>query len=157
VLKHEYPLLAPGPQAAAVAAATRDVFEYLAQRKAEGTLDTTFPGRAPGKVAYQVPCHLRAQNMGTKTRDVLQLVPGTRVSVIERCTAMDGTWAMKKEFYPISLKYAQKAAFEMEAAEPDVFATDCTLSALQIEAVRGQKPAHPLGLLREAYGLPDER
>jgi glycerol-3-phosphate dehydrogenase subunit C len=157
VLKHEYPLLAPGPQAAAVAAATRDVFEYLAQRKAEGTLDTTFPGRAPGKVAYQVPCHLRAQNMGPKTRDVLQLVPGTRVSVIERCTAMDGTWAMKKEFYPISLKYAQKAAFEMEAAEPDVFATDCTLSALQIEAVRGQKPAHPLGLLREAYGLPDER
>jgi glycerol-3-phosphate dehydrogenase subunit C len=157
VLKHEYPLLAPGPEAEAVSKATRDVFEYLALRKAEGTLDTTFPGRAPGKVAYQVPCHLRAQNMGTKTRDVLQLVPGTSVTVIERCTAMDGTWAMKKEFYPISLKYAQKAASEMEAAAPDVFATDCTLSALQIEAVRGQKPAHPLALLREAYGLADER
>lgn len=157
VLKHEYPLLAPGPESEAVAKATRDVFEYLAARKAEGTLDTAFPGRAPGKVAYQVPCHLRAQNMGTKTRDVLQLVPGTRVSVIERCTAMDGTWAMKKEFYPLSLKYAQKAAAEMEEGAPDVFATDCTLSALQIEAVRGQKPAHPLGLLREAYGLPDER
>jgi glycerol-3-phosphate dehydrogenase subunit C len=157
VLKHEYPLLAPGPEADAVAGATRDVFEYLAARKLEGTLDTTFPGRAPGRVAYQVPCHLRAQNMGTKTRDVLQLVPGTSVRVIERCTAMDGTWAMKKEFYPISLQYARKAAAEMEAAEPDTFATDCTLSALQIEAVRGQKPAHPLGLLREAYGLADER
>jgi glycerol-3-phosphate dehydrogenase subunit C len=157
VLKHEYPLLAPGPEADAVAGATRDVFEYLAARKLEGTLDTDFPGRAPGRVAYQVPCHLRAQNMGTKTRDVLQLVPGTSVRVIERCTAMDGTWAMKKEFYPISLQYARKAASEMEAAEPDTFATDCTLSALQIEAVRGQKPAHPLGLLREAYGLADER
>ena len=111
----------------------------------EGTLDTNFTGRAPGKVAYQVPCHLRAQNMGTKTRDVLQLVPGTSVSVIERCTAMDGTWAMKKEFYPISLQYARKAAAEMEAAEPDVFATDCTLSALQIEAVRGPEAGAPAG------------
>jgi Fe-S oxidoreductase len=139
VLKHEYPLLAPGPQAEAVAAATRDVFEYLALRKAEGTLDTNFTGRAPGKVAYQVPCHLRAQNMGTKTRDVLQLVPGTSVSVIERCTAMDGTWAMKKEFYPISLQYARKAAAEMERGAARRFATDCTLSALQIEAARGQR------------------
>jgi Fe-S oxidoreductase len=157
VLKREYPLLSPGPEADAVAGATRDVFEYLAERQREGTFDTTFPGKAPGKVAYQVPCHLRAQNMGTKTRDVLELVPGTTVSVIERCTAMDGTWAMKKEFYEVSLQYARKAASEMETAEPDVFATDCTLAALQIEAVRGSKPAHPLGLLREAYGLEDER
>jgi hypothetical protein len=45
----------------------------------------------------------------------------------------------------------------MEAAAPDVCMTDCTLSALQIEAVRGQRPAHPITLLREAYGLPEER
>jgi glycerol-3-phosphate dehydrogenase subunit C len=155
VLKREYPLLAPGPEAEAVSAATRDVFEYLAARRTEGSLDTTFPGPSPGQVAYQMPCHLRAQNMGFKTRDVLQLVPGTRVSVVERCTAMDGTWAMKKEFYPISLQYAKKAVADMDASQPQVYATDCTLSALQIEAVRGKKPAHPITLLREAYGLPD--
>jgi Fe-S oxidoreductase len=157
VLKHEYPLLAPGPDADAVSSATRDVFEYLARRKADGTLDTSFPGRRPGKVAYQMPCHLRAQNMGFKTRDVLQAIPGTQVSVIERCTAMDGTWAMKKEYFPISLQFARKAVEQMKAAEPDVLATDCTLSALQIEAAHGQRPAHPLTLLREAYGLGDQR
>jgi Fe-S oxidoreductase len=139
-----------------VAAATQDLFEYLAARKQEGTLDSTFPGGKPGHVAYQMPCHLRAQNMGYKTRDVLQLIPGTRVSVVEKCTAMDGTWAMKKEFYPVSLQYARRAVKEMEGAEPQTFATDCTMSALQIEAVRGQKPAHPIALLREAYGLPEE-
>ena len=157
VLKQEYPLLAPGEEADAVAAATRDVFEYLAGRKAEGTLDTSFPGTAPGKVAYQMPCHLRAQNMGFKTRDVLQAIPGTQVSVVERCTAMDGTWGMKKEYFPISLGFARKAVEQMEITEPAVYATDCTLSALQIEAVQGKKPAHPLGLLRAAYGLADER
>jgi Fe-S oxidoreductase len=156
VLKKEYPMLVPGAEAEALAAKTRDVFEYLAQRHKDGTLDTRFPGPSPGRVAYQMPCHLRAQNMGFKTRDVLQLVPGTQVQVVEKCTAMDGTWGMKKEYYPISLEFARKAVKEMEAAQPDVHATDCTLSALQIEAVQGRKPAHPLALLRAAYGLPEQ-
>jgi Fe-S oxidoreductase len=157
VLKKEYPLLVPGRAAEAVAAGTQDLFEYLAARKGEGTLACDFPGRRPGRVAYQMPCHLRAQNMGFKTRDVLQLIPETRVAVVEKCTAMDGTWAMKKENYAISLGYARKAAAEMAAHQPETFATDCTLSALQIEAVRGERPAHPITLLREAYGLPEER
>ncbi len=156
VLKKEYPLLVPGTAAEKVARRTRDLFEYLAGRQRDGSLATEFPGRGPGKVAYQMPCHLRAQNMGYKTRDVLQLIPGAKVTVVERCTAMDGTWAMKKEFYPISLGFARKAASEMEAAQPDTYATDCSMAALQLEQVRGVKPKHPVSLLREAYGLAEE-
>jgi glycerol-3-phosphate dehydrogenase subunit C len=156
VLKKEYPMLVPGAAAEKVAEQTRDLFEYLAGRHREGSLATEFPGRRPGKVAYQMPCHLRAQNMGYKTRDVLQLIPGTKVTVVERCTAMDGTWGMKKEFYPISLEFARKAVREMDAAEPETYATDCSMAALQIEQVKGVKPAHPASLLREAYGLPEE-
>jgi Fe-S oxidoreductase len=156
VLKKEYPMLLPGAATERVAAATRDLFEYLAARHRRGSLATDFPGRKPGTIAYQMPCHLRSQNMGFKTRDVLQLIPGTRVEVVERCTAMDGTWGMKKENYPISLGYARKAAGAMEAARPDTYATDCTLAALQLEAVRSERPAHPVGILREAYGLPEE-
>jgi glycerol-3-phosphate dehydrogenase subunit C len=157
VIKQEYPHLVPGEAAETVAGKTRDLFEYLAGRHREGTLATDFAGPGPGKVAYQAPCHLRAQNMGHKTRDVLQLIPGTTVQVVERCTAMDGGWAMKKEFYPVSLGFAHRAALEMEAAAPDTYATDCSLSALQIEDVRGVKPRHPATILREAYGLDDER
>jgi Fe-S oxidoreductase len=157
VLKREYPMLAPGEAAHKVAGATRDLFEYLAMRHRDGTLSTDFRGRGPGKVAYQIPCHLRAQNIGFKTQDVLQLIPGTKVRVVERCTAMDGTWGMKKENYELSLGFARKVAAEMESSAPDTFATDCSLSALQIEAVRGEKPRHPTRLLREAYGLPEER
>ena len=156
VLKKEYPVLVPGEAAERLAAKTQDIFEYLASRKAEGTLDADFPGKRPGKIAYQMPCHLRAQNMGFKTRDVLLAIPGTSVAVVEKCTAMDGTWGMKKEYFPLSLQYARKAAGEMEAAQPDTYATDCTLSALQLEEVRGLRPAHPISLLREAYGLPEE-
>jgi len=156
VLKQEYPMLVPGRAAETVAARTQDLFEYLAGRHKEGTLAVDFPGKGPGRVAYQMPCHLRAQNMGFKTRDVLSLIPGTEVHTVESCTAMDGTWGMKKEYYPISLKYANRVVEKMEAIHPDTFTTDCSLSALQIEGVRGHKPAHPIALLREAYGLPEE-
>ncbi|HET7745787.1 MAG TPA: heterodisulfide reductase-related iron-sulfur binding cluster [Vicinamibacteria bacterium] len=156
VIKKEYPLLVPGEESEKLAARTFDLFEYLAMRHREGTLSTDFAGPSPGKVAYQVPCHLRAQNMGFKTRDILQLVPGTKVTLVERCTAMDGTWGMKKEFYPLSLDYARKAAADMEAATPDTWMTDCSLAALQIQDVSGKKPQHPATVLRKAYGLPEE-
>ena len=156
VLKKEYPMLAPGEATDKVAAATQDLFEYLAGRHKEGRLATDFPGKKPGRIAYQMPCHLRAQNMGFKTRDVMELIPGTDVHTIESCTAMDGTWGMKKEYFPISLQYAKRVAHKMEAAHPKTFMTDCTLSALQIEEARGEKPLHPITILREAYGLPDE-
>jgi Fe-S oxidoreductase len=157
VLKKEYPLLVPGEAAEQVAAATQDLFEYLAARHKEGTLDKRFEGPGPGKVAYQMPCHLRAQNIGFKTRDVLQLIPGTEVHTIEACTAMDGTWGMKKENYQTSLGFARRVAHKMEAVEPRTFTTDCTLSAMQIEAARGEPPVHPVTILRQAYGLREER
>ena len=157
VLKKEYPMLVPGEATEKVAAATQDLFEYLAGRHKEGTLATDFPGKKPGRIAYQMPCHLRAQNMGFKTRDVIALIPGADIHTIESCTAMDGTWGMKKEYFPISLQYAKRVAGKMEAAHPQTFMTDCTLSALQIEEARGEKPVHPITILREAYGLGDER
>ena len=125
----------------AVAAKTATLSSTWSARHAEGHLRRTFPG-PPGKVAYQVPCHLRAQNMGYKTRDVLQLIPGTKVTVVERCTAMDGTWGMKKEYYPISLQYAGRPPRRWRRP-PDTFATDCSLAALQIAEVRGTAPAIP--------------
>jgi Fe-S oxidoreductase len=128
VLKKEYPMLAPGADADKVAHATRDLFEYLAGRHREGTLSTDFQGRGPGRLAYQIPCHLRAQNIGFKTSDVLALIPGTRVRVVERCTAMDGTWAMKKENYELSLN-TRSAVRRWTRSR--TFMTDCTLSALR--------------------------
>jgi glycerol-3-phosphate dehydrogenase subunit C len=62
-----------------------DPFEYLMLRHKAGKLRTDF--KTPlGKVSYQVPCHLRVQNIGLKTRDMLQLVPDTTVEAIERCS-----------------------------------------------------------------------
>jgi len=135
-----------------VAENTRDIFEYLARLHAAGQLDTGFT-RSLGEVTYHVPCHLRAQNIGTKSADVLRLVPGTTVTAIERCSAVDGTWGFKKEYYELSLKVAKPLFDAIDASGGRTTVTDCPLAALQIEQGTGRAPRHPIQLLADAYGL----
>jgi Fe-S oxidoreductase len=152
MLKQEYPWLETSEDARLVASHTRDVFEYLAGLQATGRLDTRF-AKPVGRVAYHVPCHLRAQNIGTKSADVLRAVPGTEVAVIEKCSAVDGTWGFKKEYYELSLRVAKPLFDAIGAAGAERTATDCPLAALQIARGTGVAPRHPIQLLAEAYGL----
>jgi len=154
MLKQEYPWLDGSEDANLVASHTRDLFEYLASLHARGRLDTHFPN-PPGFIAYQLPCHLKAQNMGTRSAEVLRLT-GAPVEVIERCSAVDGTWGMKKEYFELSMKLAEPLFKDIERARPDRVATDCPLAALQIGQGTGRAARHPIQILAEAYGLPVE-
>jgi len=151
MLKQEYPWLDGSADARLVAANTRDIFEYLAKLQAAGELDTTF-SRPVGAVTYHMPCHLRAQNIGHKSADVLRAIPGASVDVVEKCSAVDGTWGFKKEYYELSLKVA-KPLFDAVATGAPVAATDCPLAALQIAQGTGRKPKHPVEILAAAYGF----
>ncbi len=151
MLKQEYPWLDGSEDAKLVASHTRDLFEYLAGLHARAALDTRFT-QPVGDVTYHVPCHLRAQNIGTRSADVLRLIPNTTVSVVERCSAVDGTWGFKKEYYELSLKVAQPLFDAVNEGGP-VIATDCPLAALQIGQGTGKKARHPIQVLADAYGL----
>ncbi len=152
MLKQEYPWLDRSEDARLVAANTRDLFEYLARLHAEGALDTRF-SRPGGAVTYHVPCHLRAQNIGTRSADVLRAIPGATVNVIERCSAVDGTWGFKTQYFDLSMKVARPLFDAVEAAGAPTVATDCPLAALQIAQGTGTGPRHPIQVLAEAYGL----
>jgi Fe-S oxidoreductase len=155
MFKQELPLLFPEDERVQrVAEAFFDPFEYLMLRHREGLLKTEFAASL-GKVSYQVPCHLRVQNVGLKTRDVLQLVPDTVVQAIERCSGHDGTYGVKKEFAPVSRKIARPVARQVDSAAAQHFTSDCPMAAEQIAAVAesGVEPSHPIQLLRRAYGI----
>ena len=140
---------------AAVANAIYDPFEYLVQRHKDGLLKTDF--RNPlGRVSYHVPCHLRVQNMGQKTRELLEKVPGTTVTTVERCSGHDGTWGVKREYFEQSMKIGRPVFRRMSEAEPDYISSDCAIAARHIEqgmASAEGKKRHPLSLLRLAYGI----
>ena len=152
--KQELPLMFPhDPDVAIVRDAMFDPFEYLMLRHKEGRLNTEFEN-ALGKIAYHVPCHLRVQNIGLKTRDLLSLVPDTEIETIERCSGHDGTYAVKKEFHAIAAKIARPVVNKVRKSEADHFVSDCPMAAEQIaQGLENQAPEHPLQLLRTAYGI----
>jgi len=152
--KQELPLMFPDdPDVAKVRDAMYDPFEYLMLRHKDGKLKTEFK-TALGSVAYQVPCHLRVQNIGLKTRDALQLVPDTNVEVIERCSGHDGTYAVKKEFHDASKKIARAVVNKVKRAESSHFVSDCPMASEQIaQELEDHDAGHPMSLLRKAYGI----
>ncbi|TXI18741.1 MAG: DUF3501 family protein [Nitrosomonas sp.] len=153
--KQELPLLFPHDEAVqTVAAAMFDPFEYLSLRNQDGLLKTDFKNPL-GSVAYHIPCHQRVQNIGKKTRDILQLIPDTTIRTVERCSGHDGTWGVKSEFFADSMKVGRPVFKQMAAANPDYISSDCAIAARHIEQGIGETKAlklHPLTLLRMAYG-----
>ncbi len=152
--KQELPLMFPNDsEVLKVRDAIFDPFEYLALRHKDGKLNTDF-AKSLGKVSYQVPCHLRVQNIGLKTRDILQLVPDTAVEAIERCSGHDGTYAVKKEFHDDSKKIARPVINKVIKSDADYFVSDCPMAAEQISQDQDDYSAgHPMSLLRSAYGI----
>jgi glycerol-3-phosphate dehydrogenase subunit C len=158
MFKQEIPLMYPDDaEAAAVRDAMFDPFEYFVLRRKDGLLKTDFKAKL-GKVSYHIPCHSRVQNVGQKTREALEMVPGTEVNVVERCSGHDGTWGVKEEYFDNSMKIGRPVFRQMAQAEPDYVSSDCPIAARHImqgmadDAGKAVK-AHPLTLLRKAYGI----
>jgi glycerol-3-phosphate dehydrogenase subunit C len=158
MLKREYPELQPDDKTKQVADRTFDVCEYLMAMKKAGQLATDFTV-PPGRVAYQIPCHLRDQNIGFKSKELMECA-GAQVNVIEHCSGHDGSWSAKTEFFTPSMKIAAKAVRAIEQAPADLVASDCPLAGLQLDQagasahVGGKAARHPIQIVRDAYGLP---
>jgi len=155
MFKQELPLMFPDDvDIARIKEHMFDPFEFLALRHKAGLLRTDFV-RPLGKISYHVACHLRVQNIGLKTRDILQLIPGTTVEPIERCSGHNGTYGVKREFRDTSMKIGKPVIQRVEASGADFYASDCPMAGHQIESglPDGRAPTHPLTLLRMAYGL----
>jgi glycerol-3-phosphate dehydrogenase subunit C len=156
MMRREWPHLLEGEdraRAEKLAAAVMDVSEFLWSIRNEPRFDTGFASAPPGgKVAYHAPCHLRAQAVGFKGRDLIKKIPGVTVSAtVLECCGHDGTFAMTVEGFGPSARIGRKAFEAMAASGAETWATDCPLAALQFEQHAGRKPLHPVTLLARAY------
>ncbi len=154
MFKQELPLLFPEEEAlTTVRKAFFDPFEYLLHRHQAGLLKTDFK-QPLGKVAWHVACHQRVQNIGPKTKQVLELVPGTEVVAIERCSGHDGTYGVKKASYPLARKIAKPVENRVRQIEAQYFTSDCVMAGAHIaHGLDRDDPEHPISLLRRAYGI----
>ncbi len=159
MFKQELPLIFPGDDdVKAVGDAMFDPFEYFVLRDKDGLLEREFK-HPLGQVSYHIPCHSRVQNVGQKTREALEWIPGTTVNTVERCAGHDGTFGVKREFYADSMKIGKPVFQRMADPAPEYISSDCPIAGRRIAQgiVQSGAPeprrAHPLTLLRIAFGI----
>ncbi len=157
ILKKDYIDYVPGSDAQLVAANTYDAAEYLMKmhRSEDTRLDTDFAGDVPATITYHTPCHLRAQNIGLKSRDLMKLT-GARITLVKQCSGIDGMWGLRAENADLSIPITKKLAAEIERAGGEVVAGDCHLANTAITEQTGRVPMHPIQVVARAYGIAEE-
>jgi Fe-S oxidoreductase len=154
MLRREWPELLEGAdreRARRLAAAVQDPGEFLWGLRNEARFSTAFVTTPDGPVAYHAPCHLRAQAVGFRGRDLLRKIPGVSLETTSECCGHDGTYAMTVEGFEPSQRAGARAFAGMREAQAQVWATDCPLAALQFEQHAGTRPLHPFTILARAY------
>ena len=118
----------------------------------------------PGGVSLHLACHARAQNMGAKAAEMLKLMPGQNLDVIERCSGHGGSWGVKKENFDIAMKVGRPPSRQVARSDKAFLASECPLAALHLQqgAEAQSEPGasqpetlHPIELMARAYGLTD--
>jgi glycerol-3-phosphate dehydrogenase subunit C len=157
-MKREWALYTEAPEASRVAAATRDMMEFLDGLRRRDELCRDFE-HGFERVVYHAACHLRAQKIAYPGVRVLESLPETQVRVVERCSAVDGTWGMKATYYDEGARYAAKLtrAVDQElgegASDEYVVVSDCSLAALRIQKENNRGVLHPIEAVARAYGV----
>jgi glycerol-3-phosphate dehydrogenase subunit C len=154
MMRREHPTLvarADRDAAERVAAAVMDPSEYLWSIRNEERFGAAVRATPEGPIAYHAPCHLRAQGVGFKGRDLLKKVLGVAVTTTMECCGHDGTYAMTVEGFEPSARVGRKAFEGMGASHARLWSTDCPLAALQFEQHAGTRPLHPMTILARAY------
>jgi Fe-S oxidoreductase len=155
VLKQEYPDFLGTDDARLVAEHTFDTSEYLMARHREEPLDTDFGGTTYGSILWQAACHYRAQQMGPKSKQLMELT-GADVTMVERCAAIDGTWGLRAENLEMAKRVAKPLMDKVRESKDDLVAGDCHLANTAIREDTAKTPSHPMQVMARAYGIEDD-
>ena len=159
MLREEYALYATDKESAKfIKENTVDPCEYLMQLHRKNILKADFPVHVAEKITYHLSCHLKVQNIGMQSRDLLKMLPSVEVQTVQQCSGHDGSWSMKKEYYEISLDVGKKLfkAISSSGSQPEthaIVASDCSLAHLHIEEGTGEEALHPIEIVYKAMGL----
>lgn len=154
MMRREYPeILDPGdkPAAKKLAEAIMDVSEFLWSIRNEERFCSEVQSRPNGKIAYHAPCHLRAQAVGFKGKDLVRKLFDINPAVVTECCGHNGTYAMTVKGFEPSKRIGKKAFDGMKQSDADLWMTDCPLAAIQFKQHAGKEPMHPVSVLAKAY------
>ncbi|HWR06915.1 anaerobic glycerol-3-phosphate dehydrogenase subunit C [Sporomusa sp.] len=153
MLKQEYQELFEINGVGGVAARIYDISEFLLELYDEGRLNTNFV-KQTGRYLYHAPCHLRVQGIGRPGLELVSLLPGIEVSDADAgCCGISGNYGFKADRYDIAMAIGSNLFETIKSSGVAFVLSDCGTCRLQITHGTGVRTAHPIAIVRAAYGI----
>lgn len=103
------------------------------------------------KVVYHTPCHLERSGNVIFTIELLKMIPGLELVVLDsECCGLAGTYGFKEENYDVSMKIGAHLFDAIKTSQADYAITDCETCKWQIEENTALETIHPISLLAMA-------
>jgi FAD/FMN-containing dehydrogenase/Fe-S oxidoreductase len=150
-MRDEFQALVPGSEALAAAALTLE--EFIVRERGEGRFALELSATPFRRALVHGHCHQKAFDLMPMVAEVLSLVPGLEVSVLDTgCCGMAGAFGYDARYIDVSLKMAEESLLPSvrRADEATVIIADGTSCRHQIRDGAGREALHVACLLEQA-------
>ncbi|MFC1503673.1 heterodisulfide reductase-related iron-sulfur binding cluster, partial [Pseudomonadota bacterium] len=130
-----------------------DKIEYVTRFLLKNFMNGKTPKMKPinKKIVYHTPCHLERTGGSLYTIELLKMIPGLEVQVLDsQCCGLAGTYGFKTENYDTSMAIGEKLFNQIRQSDADFAITDCETCKWQIEENTALETIHPVSLLAMA-------
>ncbi|HUN54717.1 MAG TPA: anaerobic glycerol-3-phosphate dehydrogenase subunit C [Smithella sp.] len=156
-LLHDYPGILEIPQGKKVAENCYDVHEYILKLIHEEYAKPVFK-ETPRKIAYHIPCHLRALNIGYPAAKLMSLIPGLECDILDdTCCGLSGSYGFKKSNAATSIQLGNRAVSFIKKTKAKEIVADCGSCRMQLGGLSGLSAFDPAEILCESLGITDQK
>ena len=149
-LMQDYPGVLKIPGGKKIAENTYNVNEYLLSLMQEDNEKAPL-GRLEKKIAYHIPCHLRALGIGYPAAKIFEQIDGLECSVLdEDCCGLAGTYGFKKRNEAVSHKLGEIASARIRDLHVDAVVADCGACRMQLTHFTNLPALDPVEIMMEA-------
>ena len=103
-----------------------DIDEFLFDLHNNGKLNLDFKS-INKEITLHTACHSRAQNIGSKSYSLLNLITKEKNVNVEKCSGHGGTWGIKSKWNKTAKKIGLPAARQVFKKEGNIVASTCPL------------------------------
>jgi len=100
------------------------------------------------KVAYHIPCHLRALGIGYPAAKLFEKISGLEIVILEdNCCGLSGSYGFKRSNEDTAVKLGITAARAVKDVDPDMLVSDCGACRMQLAHFSGIPAIDPSEIL----------
>jgi glycerol-3-phosphate dehydrogenase subunit C len=149
-LTHDYPGILGIASGKKIAENSYNINEYILRLMEENYITLDFK-EVNRKIAYHVPCHLRATGIGYPAARLFAKIPGLEYTILDDyCCGLSGSYGFKKKNQETAIKIGSQAAIAIRKLSPDAVVADCGACRMQLSHLSGIPAIDPSEIITES-------